>query len=115
MVFLNGCHTAIESAKDGGFLQATASGGFCGFVGTEAEVPDVFALRFANAFISQLLYTGSRAIDVMNKTRRDFWPLSLVYNLSCHPDFQFNPQGVASPDLLPAPDFSKDVIGSNKV
>jgi hypothetical protein len=115
LVFLNGCHTAIGSAKEGGFLQATAYGGFCGFVGTEAEVPDVFALRFANAFLSQLLYTGSRAIDAMNKTRRDYWPLSLVYNLSCHPDFRFNPRGVTPPDLLPPPDFSKDAIGSDKV
>jgi hypothetical protein len=115
MVFLNGCHTAIGSAKEGGFLQATAYGGFCGFVGTEAEVPDVFALRFANAFLSQLLYTGSKVVDVMHKLRLDYWPLSLVYNLSCHPDFHFNPQGVIPPDLLPPPDFSKDAIGSDKV
>jgi hypothetical protein len=115
MVFLNGCHTAIGDDKEGGFLQATAYGGFCGFVGTEAEVPDVFALRFANAFLSQLLYTGLRAIDVMNKIRRDYWPLSLAYNMSCHPDFRFNPQGVPLPDMLPAPDFSKDAIGSDKV
>jgi hypothetical protein len=115
MVFLNGCHTAIGSAKEGGFLQATAYGGFCGFVGAETEVPDVFALRFANAFLSRLLYTGSRAIDVMNEIRRDYWPLSLVYNLSCHPDFHFNPQGATPPVLLPAPDFSKDAIGSDKV
>jgi len=115
MVFLNGCHTAIGNDKEGGFLQATAYGGFCGFVGTESEVPDVFALRFANAFLSQLLYTGSKAIEVMDKIRRDYWPLSLAYNLSCHPDFQFNPHGVIPPDMLPTPDFSKDAIGSEKV
>jgi hypothetical protein len=115
MVFLNGCHTAIGNDKDGGFLQATAYGGFCGFVGTEAAVPDVFALRFANAFLSQLLYTGLRAIDVMNNIRRDYWPLSLAYNLSCHPDFHFNPRGVKPPNMLPAPDFSREAIGSDRV
>jgi len=115
MVFLNDCHTAIGDDKNGGFLQATAYGGFCGFVGTEAEVPDVFALRFANAFLVRLLYTGSRAIEVMHELRSDYWPLSLAYNLSCHPDFRFDPQGVKPPPMLPAPDFSKDAIGSNKV
>ena len=115
LVFLNGCHTAIGDRNGGGFLQATSYRGFCGFIGTEAEVPDVFALRFANAFLSQLLYTGSRAVDVMNNIRRDYWPLSLAYNLSCHPDFHFIPQGATPPSLLPAPDFSKDAIGSERV
>jgi hypothetical protein len=116
MVFLNGCHTAVGDDREGGFLQETAYGGFCGFVGTEAEVPDVFALRFANAFLSHLLYTGSRVIDVMDTIRRDYWPLSLAYNLSCHPDFRFSLQGERRPDLLPPPpDFSKDAIGSDRV
>lgn len=115
MVFLNGCHTAIGDRREGGFLQATAYGGFCGFVGTEAEVPDVFALRFANAFLSRLLYTGATALDVMTEVRRHYWPLSLAYNLSCHPDFRFLAQTAPPSDLLPPPDFSIDAMGSNKV
>lgn len=115
MVFLNGCHTAIGDDKEGGFLQATAYGGFCGFVGTEAKIPDVFALRFANAFITELLYTGTRAVDVMNKLRREHWPLSLVYNLSCHPEFRFDATGSKSPAIPPVPNLSEGVIGSQKM
>jgi hypothetical protein len=113
-VFLNGCHTAIGSSNEGGFLEATAHPGFCGFVGTEAEVPDIFALRLANAFLAELIYTGSTAMDAMKKVRRDYWPLSLAYSLSCHPDFRFITEGL-SQSTLPAPNFSNDAIGSSRV
>jgi hypothetical protein len=114
LVFLNGCHTAIGSSNEGGFLEATAHPGFCGFVGTEAEVPDIFALRLANAFIGELLYIGSTAINAMKKVRRDYWPLSLAYSLSCHPDFRFISVETMG-TTLPAPNFSTDAVGSNRV
>jgi hypothetical protein len=114
LVFLNGCHTAIGCDELGGFMEATAYGGYCGFVGTEAKVPDVFALRFANAFLGELLYTGKKAIQVMDKIRLDYWPLSLAYNLSCHPDFRFIAKDVSAPPM-PDPDCWKDVIGSERV
>jgi hypothetical protein len=115
LVFLNGCHTAIGDRKEGGFLQATAAGGFCGFVGTESEVPDVFALRFANAFLSRLLHAGMRALDAMSEVRRAYWPLSLAYNLSCHPEFRFITQTESTQAELLLPNFSTEVIGSERV
>jgi len=115
LVFLNGCHTAVGDDDSGGFMEATAYGGYCGFIGTEAKVPDVFALRFANAFLTRLMYTGKKAKIVMDEVRRDFWPLSLAYNLSCHPDFRFTPKLTEPVPDLEVPNFSKDPIGSERM
>jgi hypothetical protein len=115
MVFLNGCHTAIGDDERGGFLEATGYLGFCGFVGTEAKIPDVFALRFANAFLTQMLYTGLKASEVMNKLREEHWPLSLVYNLSCHPEFRFDPTGALEPEVPRLGNLSQGLLGSATV
>ena len=96
-------------------MEATAYRGYCGFIGTEGKIPDVFALRFANAFLTRLRYTGKRAMAIMDELRRDFWPLSLAYNLSCHPDFRFVPKADGAITLLALPNFSEDPIGSEEV
>ena len=114
LVFLNGCHTAVGD-DNGGFMEATAVLGYCGFIGTEAKVPDVFALRFANAFLARLLYSGAKVGAVMDDLRRDFWPLSLAYNLSCHPEFRFVATDGGSAPAMKIPDFSRDPIGSERV
>jgi hypothetical protein len=84
LVFLNGCSTAVGDAK-GGFLDATGSPGYCGFIGTEHEVPDIFALRFGLAFLYHLIYEGLPVYQVMDLMRRAHWPLSLVYSTNCNP------------------------------
>jgi hypothetical protein len=87
LVFLNGCQTAI-GAEGGGFMEATGSLGFCGFIGTEAKVPDLFAMRFAADFFSHLLYGEMTVEEIMEKLRRQHWPLSLVYSTCCLPAFK---------------------------
>jgi hypothetical protein len=87
LVFLNGCQTAI-GAEGGGFMEATGSLGFCGFIGTEAKVPDLFAMRFATDFFSYLLYGEITVGEIMEKLRRQHWPLSLVYSTCCLPAFK---------------------------
>jgi hypothetical protein len=87
LVFLNGCQTAIGASK-GGFMEATAALGFCGFVGTEAKVPDLFAMRFAADFFGHLLYDEMTVFEIMDKLRREHWPLGLVYSACCHPLFK---------------------------
>ena len=96
-------------------MEATAYRGYCGFIGAEGKIPDVFALRFANAFLTRLIYTGKTAGAIMDELRRDFWPLSLAYNLSCHPGFRFVPKGDEAAPALAPPDFSQDPIGSERV
>lgn len=84
IVFLNGCATA-SGAPDGGFLEATGSRGFCGFIGTETKVPDVFAMRFGLAFLHDFLYRGQTVVEVMDYLRRRHWPLGLIYGTYCYP------------------------------
>lgn len=90
MVFLNGCSTAVGSDQ-GGFLETTGRPGFGGFVGTETEVPDVFALRFGIAFLYYFLNRGWPVYQVMDQLRREHWPLSLIYSTYCHPVLRVKP------------------------
>jgi hypothetical protein len=113
IVFLNGCQTVIGDDVKGGFVEATGYQGYCGFVGAEVKIPDVFALRFGNHFVKRLLYSGQRAIDVMHDMRREHWPLSLVYNLSCHPDFRFTVETPSQPPQ--AGNFSIGPLGSSTI
>ena len=85
LVFVNGCCTATGHA-DGGFLEATGMQGFYGFIGTEANVPDVFALRFGLDFLHRLLCGGEPVYSIMNNLRRQHWPLSLLYSMCCYPE-----------------------------
>ena len=87
LVFLNGCQTAVGAEK-GGFLKATGGPGFCGFIGTEAKVPDLFALRFGARFFWHLLYEEMTVEEIMDKLRREHFPLGLVYSTCCHPQFK---------------------------
>jgi len=87
LVFLNGCQTAVGAEK-GGFMKATGGPGFCGFIGTEAKVPDLFALRFAARFFWSLLYEELTVAEIMNRLRREHFPLGLVYSTCCHPLFK---------------------------
>ncbi len=84
LVFLNGCSTA-SGDPTGGFLEATGGEGFCGFIGTEAEVPDLFALRFGLAFLYHFLLEDAPVYLIMDRLRREHWPLSLVYSTYCYP------------------------------
>lgn len=88
MVFLNGCSTAIGDDERGGFLRATGQFGFCGFIGPNAKVPDVFAQRFGTAFYACLLDTGWEVRNVMHELRKQHWPCSIVYDTCCDPSFR---------------------------
>jgi hypothetical protein len=87
LVFLNGCATATGSPH-GGFLEATARQGFFGFIGTEASVPDVFALRFGLAFMRGLRCQDKALHEVVSVLRTKHWPLSLVYSVNCYADLR---------------------------
>ncbi len=92
LVFLNGCQTAL-GAERGGFMEATGVAGFCGFIGTEAKVPDLFALRFATDFFCHLLYDEMEVGEILHKLREQHWPLSLIYSCWCHPFFKIKRDG----------------------
>lgn len=86
LVILNGCATAV-GGNDGGFLEVISGEDFCGFIGVEAKIPNVFALRFGSAFLHQLINGRMMAGAVMDLLRRQHWPLSLLYSLYCDHTF----------------------------
>jgi hypothetical protein len=95
LVLINGCSTAV-GASSGDFLLATAQPGLCGFVGTETDVPDIFALRFSLGLI-HLLFRGLTLGEAMLRMYRDHFPLSLVYGLYAHPSFRMEQD--AAPEM----------------
>lgn len=95
LVFLAGCNTAIGSlevgSSDVGFLEVTSGPGFCGFIGAEALMPDLFTLRFLSSFIDRLFGTGQSVSEVMRELRRQHWPLSLAFSVCCTGELRLAP------------------------
>ena len=114
IVFLNGCHTAVGD-PGGGFLEATGGSGFCGFIGTETGIPDVFALRFGSAFLCQIL-RGGTVTEVMSALRAAHWPLSLVYGTYCA-EIQLTPNAGVTKIKLPVEpsNFATCGVGADRM
>lgn len=113
--FLNGCNTAVGSDL-GGFLEVTSRAGFCGFIGTETEVPNLFALGFSLAFLYGLLYEGLTIGEAMNRLRKQHWPLSLLYSVCCYPRVSVASAG-DKPDFSEflKNNFSSKPVGASKI
>lgn len=112
LVILNGCSTAAGDPS-GGFLEATGPPSFCGFIGTEAAVPDIFALRFGAEMLRTFLQSGHPIRDVVHELRERHWPLSLLYSVCCYPEITVIPpsalKGISAFDTH---NFSTQKIGS---
>jgi hypothetical protein len=88
LLFLNGCASAVGGR--GSFLPTVGRQGFCGLIGTEAEVSNDFALRYAARFIGK--FVGERnavgeAFAAM-RNERDLFPRNLLYSCYAYPDFR---------------------------
>ncbi len=90
LTILNGCSTAV-GAETKGFIEATSMPGHCGFIGTETDIPIVYALRFGNALLECLYETGWPLYEAMSALRLQNWPMSLVYGVYAHAHFQAQP------------------------
>lgn len=112
LLFINGCATAVGS-PDGGFLEAASQTGCCGFIGTEAKIPDVFALRFGTAFLHIFLTSGLPLWRVMAILWRQHWPLSLFYGLYGQPLIRVDSGGALAelPQALRY-NFSVETVGT---
>lgn len=112
LVILNGCSTAAGDPS-GGFLDATGPPSFCGFVGTEAAVPDIFALRFGAELLRTFLQSGRPIRDVMQELRDAHWPLSLLYSVCCYPEITvIPPTALEGIQAFDTDNFSTQQIGS---
>jgi hypothetical protein len=91
LVFLNGCETA--ASEPGDYTQWSSpflSAGWRGFLGTEVDMPEGFAARFAIHFYGHLL-AGHAVGQALHRTRWDLlnrWsnPLGLLYTFRGNPD-----------------------------
>ena len=90
-------------------MEATGDTGFCGFIGTEAKVPDLFAFRFAADFFGHLLYDEMTVVEIMENLRRQHFPLSLVYSTCCHPQFKIK-RIAGPPAALPTRNLSDEPL-----
>lgn len=84
LVFLDGWARPRRATPRAASWRRRAATGFCGFIGTEAEVPDLFALRFGLAFLYHFLLEGVPVYLTMDRLRREHWP-SLLYSTYCYP------------------------------
>jgi hypothetical protein len=115
ITFLNGCSTAVGLATKG-FLEATGQRGFMGFVGTEAKVPNVYALRFGAEFLQCFLSTGWPLVIVMDAMWRLHWPLSLLYGLNGYSDLKLKrPEAVKRWPASPYENFSENLVGMSSI
>jgi len=115
LTFLNGCSTAVGQATKG-FLEATGQRGFMGFVGTEAKVPNVYALRFGAEFLQCFFDTGWPLINVMDAMWRLHWPLSLLYGLNGYSDLRLHHAKPVTEWPATAPrNFSNELIGMSSI
>jgi hypothetical protein len=114
LVLINGCSTAVGAAQ-GEFLQATSREGLCGFVGTETDVPDIFALRFSLSLLRLLFRKGLSLGEAMQCLYHEHFPLGLVYGLYALPDFRMRKE--QAPDIVfdKPQNFSFGQVGTNRL
>jgi hypothetical protein len=87
--FINGCRTCAGFLGSS-FLSVTASQGFFGFIGSEAELSNIFAARYGADFMRRMCVDGlsvQEAFAAM-KARDDLFPLNLLYSCYAQPDFK---------------------------
>jgi hypothetical protein len=97
LVFLNACHGAeLSPIYYGGFMEYFVAKGARGMIGTECEVPIVFATEWARRFFNRFL-TGRQTLgEIFLDLRREFYqedhnPLGLLYSLYCDADTRVAP------------------------
>ena len=109
LLVINGCSTAVGD-PNGDFMLVASQEGLCGFIGTETDVPDIFALRFSLALLDLLLREGLTVSAAMLRLYQSHFPLSLLYGLYAHPDFRMPIGGM--PKLSTGCNLSFDPVGS---
>jgi hypothetical protein len=114
LLLINGCRTAVGDPR-GSFLLPASSQGLCGFVGTETDVPDVFALRFSTSLLHMLFQRGKTLGEAMHCLYRDHFPLSLVYAVCAHRNFRMSQRKVPDIDYERHDNFSNGVIGTRRL
>jgi hypothetical protein len=97
---LNGCRTTAGGTYQpapASFLKGTRDRGYYGFIGTEAEVSNVFACRYGTEFLWRLCKERRSVGEAFDELleNNNFFPWNLLY--SCYADrkFRFAPASPA--------------------
>ena len=89
LLFMNGCSTVGDG--DSSFLEVAGRPGFCGAIGTEAEIANDFAITYAGRLLNKLLLSGSPTAlgDAFHAMMHeaDLFPRNLLYTCYAYPDF----------------------------
>jgi len=91
LCFINGCRTA-DGEWDNGFLSVTSAHGFQGFIGSEAEISNVWATRYAVEFLYRLIEEGKSVDEAYEELRELCFPMSLWYSCYAYPHFRVSPE-----------------------
>lgn len=97
LVFINACESAeLSPLFYGGFMPYFTSKGARGMIGTECEVPAVFAAEWARRFFQRFLYQEQSVGRTFLDLRREFYRqhnnlLGLLYALYCDGDTRVSP------------------------
>ena len=83
LVFLGACDTAVVNELDAGFLAATSERGFCGYIGTEVQVPTRLTLEFVADFLHELYEVGGPVYKIMKEVRGRHRLLGLAFSMYC--------------------------------
>ena len=84
------CCLSVSGGEGGSLLSAAARKGFCGLVGTEAEILNTYALRCGTRLMWDLCFKGrslGEALDEM-QSAEDLFPLNLLYTCYAQRDFE---------------------------
>lgn len=100
---LNGCRTAapgmsatVKVPITANFLKATREKGYFGFIGTEAQVTNVFACRYGTEFMWRLYKEGRSVGETFDELLQSsaLFPQNLLY--ACYADRKFRFAAAAS-------------------
>jgi hypothetical protein len=87
LCFINGCRT-VDGDWGNSLLSTTSSSGFQGFIGSEAEISNDWATKYAIEFLFALLEEGKSVDEAYEETRSSCFPMSLWYSCCAQPDFR---------------------------
>jgi hypothetical protein len=91
LLILN-CCLSVTGGDGGSLLSVAARKGFCGLVGTEAEILNTFALRCGTRLMWELCFNGRPLGDALDQMQgaEDLFPLNLLYTCYAQRDFQLS-------------------------
>jgi hypothetical protein len=98
LVFVNACESAeLSPLFYGGFMPYFVEKGARGMIGTECQVPALFAAEWARRFFTRFLFDERPIGELFLELRREFFiqhnnPLGLVYALYCDGDTRITPR-----------------------